>query len=97
MAGYLPRGRDLETELSGFDQQLSILETALDRAQNAAHQVAENLIKAEEFISSSELRKQDLQAGLARLDAEMTEMRDRDRLLKEQLSRITESRGHKKP
>ncbi|NTV52676.1 MAG: AAA family ATPase, partial [Candidatus Firestonebacteria bacterium] len=85
----------LEADLTGFDRELGTLEAALSQAQTAAHQVAENMVKAEEFIASSDLRKEDLQVGLSRLDAEMKELQARGELLQEQLLRISRTREAK--
>jgi chromosome segregation protein len=86
----------LETDLADFDRQLATLEAALAHAQSAAHAVSENLIKAEEFISSSELRKQDLQAGLDRTDAEMGDEQARAQLLHDQAAALVATRESKK-
>jgi chromosome segregation protein len=85
----------LEMDVAAFDEELSVLDAALTQAQASAHRVAEEMIKAEEFVTSSELRQEDLQLGLTRLDAEMAEFREKEVLLRSQSTQIFESRQAK--
>ncbi len=70
-------------------------ESALSRAQESLHQVLEESVKTEEFITASGLRHQDLTLGLQRLESEFEELCAKEEQLSSQNRHALELRGHK--
>lgn len=67
------RKEAIEDESNSFTQEQAETERQLSQAQNELHRILEEIVKAEEFIASSELRRQDLQLGIERGEHELAE------------------------
>jgi chromosome segregation protein len=80
------RGR--EAELFELLSELQEAETGLARLQGEAHRVTEEIIKAEDFISSSDLRTQDLTQAIERMRQELAEQDSKEEQLRSQNSGI---------
>ena len=85
----------MEDKLTLLENEVMENESALSRMQEFLHQTLEEIIKTEEFITSSELRHQDLILGLQRLEAEVEELRAKEEQLNTQSRHALEMRGQK--
>ncbi len=84
-----------ETELDSLIQDLSTVETELGDMQSAVHHLHEEMIKTEDFISSSELRRQDLIVGLERLQTEKMALHQKNDALTDKQSTAEVQKVHK--
>lgn len=84
-----------ETELEGLVGDLSKVENELGEMQSAVHHLHEEMIKTEDFISSSELRRQDLIISLERLQTEKDTLHQKGDDLKDKSTLAEEQKGRK--
>ncbi|MCK5242467.1 chromosome segregation protein SMC [bacterium] len=85
----------LEAEISGLNDALTNAEAKLTEMQESVHRVNEEMIKTEDFVSSSELRKNDLQISIERLETELTTLNTKETQLREQNAGTLEAREQK--
>jgi len=84
-----------ETELACLGNDLVEVEARLADVQMSVHRVAEEMIKTEDFITSSELRKNDLRIGIERLESELSSLNTKEMQLREQNADTLEARERK--
>ncbi|MCD4812529.1 chromosome segregation protein SMC [bacterium] len=90
------RGKQtFENELFHLNNDLAEAEAQLSQAQGSVHQVAEEIIKTEDFVHSSELRKNDLEIGIARSEEEVKALDGKENQLREQNKDTLDAREKK--
>ncbi|MBN1595357.1 chromosome segregation protein SMC [candidate division FCPU426 bacterium] len=87
--------RSYEQNLLALAQELETAEAGLAQAKDEVHALHEEIITAENFISSSELRKNDLLISLARLDTELAALDNKESQLRQQNAGALEACGQK--
>ncbi len=75
-------------QLAGTEAELDQTEQAVAEGQDAVHRVTEEIIKAEEFVASSQLRRQDLETAILQGEAEIGELSGRRQELEAAAQRV---------